>query len=201
MPFAEWRSPSLEKGTILGHYVEVIKEDDLCSEEGGTGRSHALAADPKIVGVIGTSCSSATVAASRILSGVGSVLISPSSTAPSLTDPATHDAGFLRTIYNDQAQGQIVAEFAFNVLGVATMVTIHDGTPYAKELQQTACDTLTRLGGQCIRQIEIASGQDVLPVLQQAALDAPACSSFRSTPWTAPPSPTTPSSPALRIRS
>jgi branched-chain amino acid transport system substrate-binding protein len=162
-----------QKGPILGHNVEVIKEDDLCSEDGGRAGATRLAEDPKLVGVIGTTCSSATVAASRILAGVGSVLISPSSTAPSLTDPATHDAGFLRTIYNDRAQGQIVAEFAFNVLGVATMVTIHDGTPYAQELQQTACDTLSRLGGQCIRQIEIASGQDVLPVLQQAALDAP----------------------------
>jgi branched-chain amino acid transport system substrate-binding protein len=162
-----------QKGSILGHNVEIIKEDDLCSEDGGRAGATRLAADPKLVGVIGTSCSSATVAASRILSGAGSVLISPSSTAPSLTDPATHDAGFLRTIYNDRAQGQIVAEFAFNVLGVATMVTVHDGTPYAQELQQTACDTLTRLGGQCIHQIEIAAGQDVLPVLQQAALDVP----------------------------
>jgi branched-chain amino acid transport system substrate-binding protein len=162
-----------QKGPILGHNVEIIQEDDLCSEDGGRAGATRLAADPKLVGVIGTSCSSATVAASRILSGAGSVLISPSSTAPSLTDPATHDAGFLRTIYNDRAQGQIVAEFAFNVLGVATMVTVHDGTPYAQELQQTACDTLTRLGGQCMRQIEIAAGQDVLPVLQQAALDVP----------------------------
>jgi len=162
-----------QKGPILGHDIELVKEDDLCSEEGGRAGATRLAADPKLVGVIGTSCSSASVAASRILSGAGSVLISPSSTAPSLTDPATHDAGFLRTIYNDRAQGQIVAEFAFNVLGVSTMVTVHDGTAYAQQLQQTACDTLTRLGGQCIRQVEIVAGQDLLPVLQQAALDAP----------------------------
>ena len=50
--------------------------------------------------------------------------------------------GFLRTIYNDKAQGQVLAEFAFNVLGAQTMVTIHDGTAYAQQLQQAACDTL-----------------------------------------------------------
>jgi branched-chain amino acid transport system substrate-binding protein len=162
-----------DKGGVLGHPIELTQEDDLCSEDGGRAGATRLAADPKIVGVVGTTCSSATVSASRILSGVGSVLISPSSTAPSLTDPASHDAGFLRTIYNDRAQGQVVAEFAFNVLGAQNMVTIHDGTPYAQELQQTACETLTQLGGRCLLQLEIESGQDVLPTLQQAALEAP----------------------------
>lgn len=162
-----------QKGPILGHDIEIIKEDDLCSEEGGRAGATRLAADPKVVGVVGTSCSSASVSASRILSGAGSVLISPSSTAPSLTDPSTHDAGFLRTIYNDKAQGQVVAEFAFNVLGVSTMITIHDGTAYTEQLQRAACDTMTRLGGTCVSQIQITPGQDLLPVLQQAALDAP----------------------------
>ncbi|MFH1184567.1 MAG: branched-chain amino acid ABC transporter substrate-binding protein [Chloroflexota bacterium] len=162
-----------DKGSIHGHGIELVQEDDLCSEEGGRAGATRLAADPKIIGVVGTSCSSATVSASRVLSGVGSVLISPSSTAPSLTDPATHDAGFLRTIYNDRAQGQVLAEFAFSVLGAQTMITIHDGTPYARELQQTACQTLAQLGGQCTRQVEISSGADLLPILQEAALDAP----------------------------
>jgi branched-chain amino acid transport system substrate-binding protein len=161
------------KGRVAGHDISLIKEDDLCSEEGGTAGAKRLAADPGVAGVIGTTCSSATVAASRILSGVGSVLISPSSTAPSLTSPSNHEAGFLRTIYNDKAQGQAVAEFAYNVLGAQRMITIHDGTPYAQELQQTACDTLKQLGGDCIRQIQITSGQDVTAILQSAAVDDP----------------------------
>jgi branched-chain amino acid transport system substrate-binding protein len=161
------------KGRVAGHDIALVKEDDLCSEEGGAAGATRLAADPGIVGVIGTTCSSATVMASRILSGVGSVLISPSSTAPSLTSPSSHEAGFLRTIYNDKAQGQAVAEFAYNVLGAQRMITIHDGTPYAQELQQTACDTLKQLGGDCIRQIQITSGQDVTAILQSTAVDDP----------------------------
>jgi branched-chain amino acid transport system substrate-binding protein len=163
-----------EKGSIFGHAIELVQEDDQCSAEGGQAGATKLAADPKIVGVIGTSCSGASVVASRILSGVGSVLISPSSTAPSLTDPASHDAGFLRTISNDKAQGQVVAEFAFNVLGARTMATIHDGTAYAQQLQQAACDTFARLGGLCTYQVEIESGSDLIPVLQEMSLDAPA---------------------------
>jgi branched-chain amino acid transport system substrate-binding protein len=161
------------KGKLFGRPIELVKEDDLCSDKGGAEGATRLAADPSLVGVVGTSCSSATVMASRILSGVGTVLISPSSTAPSLTGPDTHEAGFLRTIYNDKAQGQALGDFAFTVLGAAKMITIHDGSPYAQELQQAACDTFMRLGGQCVKQIQIAPGQDMTQVLQEVALEKP----------------------------
>jgi branched-chain amino acid transport system substrate-binding protein len=158
---------------VLGHSVALVKQDDLCSEDGGRQGATALAADPDIVGVIGATCSSASVPAARILTAAGKVLISPSSTAPSLTDPSTHEAGFLRTIYNDKAQGQAVAEFAFNVLGARRMVTVHDGTAYPEQLQAAACASLEQLGGGCVQQIQIASGQDLKDVLQQIAADKP----------------------------
>jgi len=158
-----------DKGKLAGHGMEIVKADDLCSPEGGASGANQLAADPKIVGVVGATCSGAALSASRILSGIGSVLISPSSTAPSLTDPGTHDAGFMRTIYNDKAQGQAVAQFAFNVLGSQKMITIQDGSPYSQQLQAAACDTFKQLGGQCVQQIQISPDQDVTPVLQAAA--------------------------------
>lgn len=159
-----------DKATLLGRQIELVKADDLCSEQGGSDSATQLAANPQIVGIIGPTCSGAAVMASRILSGVGMVLISPSSTAPSLTDPATHEAGFLRTIYNDKAQGQAVAQFAFNVLGAQRMVTIQDGSAYSDQLQAAACATLEQLGGQCVKQIQITADQDVTPVLQDVAV-------------------------------
>src|SRR5258707_3121894 len=95
-----------DKKEVFGHPLELIKADDLCSQDGGQQGATQLAANPKIVGVIGATCSSASDPAAKILSDAGMVMISPSSTAPSLTDPASHQAGFLRSIYNDQVQGQ-----------------------------------------------------------------------------------------------
>ncbi|MGZ8566656.1 MAG: ABC transporter substrate-binding protein, partial [Actinomycetota bacterium] len=46
-------------GQVLGHDIDFTHEDDLCSAEGGQAGANALAADDTIVGVIGTSCSSA----------------------------------------------------------------------------------------------------------------------------------------------
>ena len=109
-----------------------------------------LAADPKLVGVIGTTCSSSTVPAATILTNAHMPLISPSSTAPSSDRSEPHQAGFLRSIYNDKAQGKAVADFAFSVLGTRRMITVHDGSAYPQQLQQAACDDFEQLGGDCI---------------------------------------------------
>ncbi|HEY9152538.1 MAG TPA: branched-chain amino acid ABC transporter substrate-binding protein [Anaerolineales bacterium] len=162
-----------DKKQVFGHSVELVKVDDQCSQAGGQQGATQLAANPQIVGVIGATCSSASEPAAKIFSDKGMVMISPSSTAPSLTDPTTHQPAFLRTIYNDKAQGQAVAAFAFNVLGARHMVTIHDGTPYPQQLQETACQSFEQFGGQCTRQVQITSGQDMTAILQSIATDKP----------------------------
>lgn len=154
---------------LLSREIELVRADERCEEQGGLEAATALVADPQIVGVIGTTCSSAAVPAAQIVSEAGMVLISPASTAPSLTSPNGHQAGFLRTIYNDKSQGQAVAEFAYEALGVRTMATLHDGTPYSKELQEAACESFEQLGGECLAQIQIESGQDPEPALARIA--------------------------------
>lgn len=158
-----------DKGKLLGHNIELVKEDDQCDEKAGGEAATRLTADKQIIGVIGATCSNAALPAAKILSDAGMVLISPSSTAPSLTDPALHQAGFFRDIYNDKTQGKAVAEFAFTVLGLHRMLTIHDGTAYPKQLQQAACDSLQQLGGECVEQIDLSNGGDILTILQSAA--------------------------------
>jgi len=156
-----------EKASLLGRRLALIEQDDLCTEAGGIDGANQLADNPQIIGVIGATCSSGSLPAAEILTAAGKVLISPSSTAPSLTDPALHQAGFLRSIYNDKVQGKAVAEFAYYVLGLRTMATIHDGTAYSEQLQQTACENFEKFGGSCVAQIEISSGEAITPVLKQ----------------------------------
>jgi branched-chain amino acid transport system substrate-binding protein len=150
-----------EKKTILGHPIELVKVDDRCSPDGGLAGANQIVADPSILGVIGATCSGASAAAVKIISQAGYTMISPSSTAPSLTNIQDHQPGFFRTIYNDKAQGRSVAEFAFKVLGLRTMSTIHDGQPYSKELQAAACENFEKLGGTCLGVIQIESGTDI----------------------------------------
>ena len=150
-----------EKKDLLGHPIELVKVDDHCTADGGQQGATQIAADPAIVGVIGATCSSSSVPAAKILSEAGIVMISPSSTAPSLTMAGQYQPGFFRTIYTDKAQGKTVAEFAFNVLGLRSMSTLHDGTPYSMELQAAACENFEKLGGDCLGIIQFKSGEDM----------------------------------------
>jgi branched-chain amino acid transport system substrate-binding protein len=162
-------------GQVRGRDVEFDFQDDQCSAEGGTAAARALVSDPSIVAIIGTSCSSAGVPASEIASSAGVVMVSPSNTAPSLTDPATHQAFYLRTAHNDTVQGEAMARFACEELGVTTAATIHDGSPYAEQLQQVFADQFVEqcAGTITTQQAVGPADTDMRPVLTTIAADGP----------------------------
>jgi branched-chain amino acid transport system substrate-binding protein len=137
------------KGQVLGHDVQLTGEDEGCSAEGGQAAGTKLAADPTIVAVIGTSCSSAARVAVPLLSQAGFVIISASNTAPDLTEEGNPNnfPGYLRTAHNDTVQGAAAAKFAFEELGVTKAATIHDGSLYAEKLQEVFANTFKEMGG------------------------------------------------------
>jgi len=136
-----------DKATVLGHPIELTGEDTGCNAEGGQAAAQKLAADKTIVAIVGTSCSSEARVAAPILSDAGFTLISASNTAPDLTAAATHIAGYLRTAHNDEVQGAVAAEFAYNSLGVTKVATIHDGSLYAQSLVGVFVKRFEELGG------------------------------------------------------
>ena len=162
-------------GKLLDHDILLTGEDSLCSAEGGQTAATKVASDPTIVGVVGTNCSSAATAALDTISNAGLVMISSSNTAPALTDPAgTWKPGYFRTAHNDKFQGRVAAEFAFNELGARSAATIHDGSPYADQLQEVFAQTFTDLGGTVTFQGAVNVGDtDMRPVLTTVAADSP----------------------------
>ncbi len=135
-------------GQIDGHDLTMVNEDDGCSAEGGQAGATKLAADPQILAVIGTSCSSAALGvADKILSDKGVLLISPSNTNPNLTAEGTHQPFYLRTAHNDKIQGAIVADFAYDKLGARSAATIHDESPYADALAAVFRQVFQQKGG------------------------------------------------------
>jgi branched-chain amino acid transport system substrate-binding protein len=159
----------------VGHEIELVGEDSGCSAEGGQTAAQAVAADATIVGVIGTNCSSAATSALPVISEAGLVMISPSNTAPALTDAEqTWQPGYFRTAHNDLFQGRIAAEFAYNELGARSAATIHDGSPYADQLQKVFSETFAELGGEITGQEAINVGDtDMSAVLTSIASGSP----------------------------
>jgi branched-chain amino acid transport system substrate-binding protein len=168
-------------GQIKGHDVDMgTGLDDLCSAEGGQASAQTIVADEQVLGVIGTSCSGAAAAASPLISDAGMVMISPSNTSPSLTSDLQGNAGdnyypgYYRTAHNDLFQGQAVADFVSNDLGLTTAAAIHDGDPYTQGLATAFSDAFKALGGTITTFTAVNKGDtDMTPVLSEVAADAP----------------------------
>jgi branched-chain amino acid transport system substrate-binding protein len=162
-------------GELLGHPISLTGEDSLCSAEGGQTAATKVAADPTILGVIGTNCSSAATAALPTISSSGLVMLSPSNTGPALTlEGQTYQPGYFRVCHTDLFQGAVAAEFAYNELGARTLATIHDGSPYADQLQEVMASRFKELGGTVTFQGAVNVGDtDMRTVLTSVAADSP----------------------------
>jgi len=164
------------KGKVLGHDVQLTGEDDGCSAEGGQAAGTKLSADPTIVAVIGTSCSSAARVAVPLLSQAGMVIISPSNTAPDLTLAGNENnwPGYMRTAHSDLIQGKAAAQFAYEFLGLTKAATIHDGSLYAEKLQEVFALNFEELGGTITaREAVDPNGTDFKSALTSIAATSP----------------------------
>lgn len=167
-------------GPVKGRKVTMgAGLDSLCTPEGGAAAAQTVIGDPRVVGVIGTSCSAAAVKASPILSEAGLVLISPANTAPSLTSDlrgnagADQYAGYYRTSNNDLYEAEAVAEFAHHDLGLHNVAVFHDGDPYTSGLAN-AFATAFEQGDGSVTIATVSKGQtDMIAVLTEVAAANP----------------------------
>ena len=168
-------------GQIHGFDVDLgAGLDDLCSADGGQAAAQIIVADEQVIGVIGTSCSGAAVAASPLISEAGMVMISGSNTSPALSSDLAgtagdaYHAGYYRTAHNDLYQGAAAANFALEVLGVTSAAAIHDGDPYTEGLAQAFADAFEAGGGTITVFTAVNKGDtDMVPVLTEVAASGP----------------------------
>ncbi len=161
-------------GKLLGHSIKLSGQDSGCSAEGGQTAGTKIAADKTVVAVVGTNCSSAARAAMPILSQAGLSMVSPSNTAPDLTDPAKRIPGYFRTAHNDKVQGAVAAEFVAKQLKFTKAATIHDGSIYAKGLAEVFAENFKKLGGTITAAEAVNVGdKDMKPVLTRIAAGKP----------------------------
>lgn len=165
--------------TLLDHEIELVVEDSLCTAEGGQTAAQRLAADPTVVGAIGTNCSSAAQGAIPIISESGLVMIAPSNTSPSLTNSdiaagGSHLPGYFRTSQNGLIEGMRLAQFAARALEAETLATVHDGDPYTEGLSRAVADTFAELEGDVVFEGAVNKGDtDMSSILTEIAVHQP----------------------------
>lgn len=159
---------------ILGHPLKLQSAHDACNIDAGEEIALKLAAQPQIVAIVGPSCSGTGFNIAPILSEAGYSLISPSNTSPSLTSPAYHQAGYLRTAMNDINQSQVMALFAYDELGVRRAAIIHDGDAYTYALASAFRSTFEEAGGTVVAfETLAAEAEDASPLLADIAETEP----------------------------
>ncbi len=168
-------------GPIHGFDVDLgTSLDDLCSNDGGQAAAQQIVADEDVVGVVGTSCSGAAVAAAPLITDAGMVLISGGNTSPALTSDLAGNAGpnysvgYYRTAHNDLYQGAAMAKFVFSELGISDAAAIHDGDPYTQGLAQAFADAFEAEGGTVTGFSAVNKDDtDMVPVLTEIAAGSP----------------------------
>lgn len=168
-------------GLVRGRGIVVQDAlDTHCSPDGGRAAALQAVLNRDVIGVVGTTCSAAAVAASPVLSEAGVPMISPSNTSPALTsdlmgNPGTdYYPGYFRVSNNDLYQGEAVARFAYGDLGLRRMVTLDDGDPYTRGLAESFAESFKALGGEVAAVERIAKGdRDMSAAITRFAAAAP----------------------------
>ena len=167
-------------GPVAGRAVSMRAGiDSECTKAGGWAAAATAARDPKVVGVIGPSCSVAATGLSPVIGSASLVAISAAVVAPSLTSDlagnpgADHNPGFYRVSNNALYRALAAARFAYDELGLRRIAAIHDGGPYTWSTVGAFVDAFGEFGGQA-EIFAISKGTtDMIPVLTQAAATDP----------------------------
>lgn len=131
-------------GGVLGKKIEVILMDDACEPKQGPVVANRVVND-EIGYVIGHVCSGATIAATDIYNDEGVIMISPSATAPAVTDGKNYETIF-RTIGRDDQQGPAAAKMIIEQIKPKKVAVLHDKQSYGQGIA-TAVKTDLEKGG------------------------------------------------------
>ena len=147
-------------------------QDSACNAETGQAVANRFTSDASIVAVIGHMCSSSCTAAAPIYDSAGYSMVSPSCTAPSLTQQDF--SSFNRAVVSDAVQGPAAAQFIFDHLGVTRIATIHDGSAYGEGLETEVTNAFEELGGEVVARDAVNVGDtDFRALLEEFAAAEP----------------------------
>ncbi len=131
----------------------VDARDDSSTSAVGQASAQALAADPNVIGVVGTYNSGVAAVVQPVLSNAGIAMISPGNTNPTLTlgpdpsHPVRPFSNYFRLVVPDSIQGSELGDYAYNVLHVRKVAVVSEDKAVSLALVDAFTDKFTTLGG------------------------------------------------------
>ena len=129
-------------GGYDGKQFEMVEVDDACEpKQGPTAANNVV--NNEIGFVVGPVCSGATVGGASIYNQEGVVMITPSATAPNVTDGKNFDFVF-RTIGRDDQQGPAAAKYIIDSVKPSKVAILHDKQSYGQGIASSVRDNLKK---------------------------------------------------------
>ena len=152
IPIADSAEVGGEGITIKGKKIKWVREDDLCSPEGGPAAADRLV-KANVVAAIGPICSGGTRASLKIFDDAGITHISPSATAGDLTTPTRPEGPYVTffrvpVLNADEAKAQ--AQFAYDTLKAKKAFVVFDTDDYGKDLAAEFQKSFKAEGGEIV---------------------------------------------------
>lgn len=175
---AQEEQPSL-RFEDLEFPIELEHHDSACSDVEGAAVAMKLVAEERAVAVIGPNCSSACLAAAPIFDEAGYTSLSPTCTAPTLTEQGFRS--FHRMVSSDALTAQRAARFLYEEWGGRRLALLHtsDENPTFYEGQVAVLTAeITALGGAIVSEIAVTAETDyatVVATLEEATPDQLFC--------------------------
>jgi branched-chain amino acid transport system substrate-binding protein len=156
----------------LGYTLKLVPYDDQGDPKKGVANAEQLAADQKILGVVGHLNSGVAIPSSLKYEKDNIVMVSPSNTANEVTDRGLSVVN--RICARDDFQGPAGADYAVNTLKAKKIFIIQDKTPYGTGLANEFQEAAKKLGAEILGNEGISVGdKDFNGVLNNAKAKNP----------------------------
>ncbi len=150
-----------DSGGVDGKKIKVVKVDNKSDNAEAASAATRLTSQENVLAIIGAATSGNTIAQVQIANDTKTILLSPSGTAPNVTeneDGSINEYVF-RTSYIDPFQGTVAANFATKELGVKTAAIYSDSaSDYAKGLAAAFKETFQKAGGKIVAEESYVAG-------------------------------------------
>ena len=159
--------------------TELLDGDSACDAEAAAAVAESFVAEDRAIAIIGPNCSSACLAASPIFDEASFTSLSPSCTAPTLTQQGFRS--FHRLVSTDALTAERAARFLYEELGgrrLALLYTSDENLTFYEGQVEALTAEVTALGGAIVSEIAVTAETDyetLVTEIEEAAPDQLFC--------------------------
>lgn len=154
-----------KNNTVPGVTFKVKALDDKAIPASGQANATQLVQDDKVLGVVGPLNSGVATQMQQVFDTAGLVQISPSNTAPELTQGKNWQTAksrpfktYFRTATTDALQGGFAADYAYNTLKKRKVYVVDDKQTYGAGLAKLFKAGFTKAGGKLAGEDHVNTG-------------------------------------------